>query len=99
MLLIRDIFFCKPGQVKPLLEKFKLMNKVSERMGFGTSKLMTDLVAERYWTVVTEWEVKSLQSFEEEMAKAMENKELGEVMKGYHDFIDSGRREIYKIEK
>jgi hypothetical protein len=98
MLLIRDLFFCKPGQVKPLLEKFKTMNKLSQRLGLGTSRLMTDLVAERYWTVVTEWEAKSLQHFEEEMGKAMQNKEFEEVMKGYHDLVDSGRREIYKIE-
>ena len=29
----------------------------------------------------------------------MENKELQEAMKGYHDLIDYGRREIYRIEK
>ena len=59
---------------------------------------MTDLSAERYWTVVSEWEVKSLAEFEELMGKAMNTKELEEVMKGYHDLVDHGRREIYTIE-
>ena len=30
--------------------------------------------------------------------KAMEVKEIQEAMKGYHDLIDHGRREIYQIE-
>ena len=33
MLLIREIFFCKPGQVRPLVEKFKAMNTVSAEDG------------------------------------------------------------------
>lgn len=99
MLLVREVFFCKPGQVKPLLEKFKTMNKLSEKLGLGpAARLMTDVSAERYWTVISEWEVKSLQEFEDLMAKSMENKELGEVMKDYHTFVDSGRRELYRIE-
>jgi hypothetical protein len=98
MLLIREVFYCKPGQVRPLVEKFKTMNKMSQKQGLGTARLMTDLSAERYWTVVSEWEVKSLAEFEEQMSKSMENKEIEEVMKGYHDLVDHGRREIYTIE-
>lgn len=99
MLLIREVFYCKAGQVRPLLEKFKKVNQLSEKMGLGTARLMTDLSAERYWTVVSEWEAKSLADFEEQMSKSMANKELEEVMKGYHEHVDHGRREIYTIEK
>jgi hypothetical protein len=98
MLLIREVFFCKPGQVKPLLEKFKTMNSVSRKRGLGIARLMTDLSAERYWTVVSEWEVKSLHEFEELMAKSMADTEMEEAMKGYHELVDHGRREIYKVE-
>jgi len=98
MLLIREIFFCKPGQVRPLVEKFQTMNKLSQKLGLGSARLMTDLSAERYWTVVSEWEVKSLAEFEEQMGKSMNNKELEGAMKGYHDLVDHGRREIYTIE-
>jgi hypothetical protein len=98
MLLIRDIFFCKPGLVRPLVDKFRKMNAASQRLGLGSARLMTDLSAERYWTVVSEWEVKSLEEFNEMMGKSMENKELQELMKGYHELIDSGRRETYTIE-
>ena len=52
MLLIREVFFCKPGKVRPMVEKFKAMNAVMDKMGLGKSRIMTDLSAERYWTVV-----------------------------------------------
>ena len=98
MLLIREIFFCKPGQVRPMVEKFKAINAMSERLGMGKSRIMTDLSAERYWTVVSEWEVKSLGEFERVMSDPDVNKEFGQIMKDYHTFVESGRREIYTIE-
>jgi hypothetical protein len=98
MLLIREVFFCKPGKVRPMVEKFKAMNAVMERLGLGKSRIMTDLTAERYWTVVAEWEVKSLRDFEEMMSDPAQGKEFELVMKGYHEFVESGRREIYTIE-
>jgi hypothetical protein len=99
MVLIREVFFCKPGQVRPMVEKFKAMNTVMEKKGLGKPRIMTDLSAERYWTVVSEWEVKSLGEFEEMMkGTAMQGKELEDIMKDYHNFVESGRREIYTIE-
>ena len=98
MLMIREIFFCKPGQVRPMVDKFKAMNAITERLGMGKAKIMTDLSAERYWTVVSEWEVKSLRDFEEMMSNTAMNKEFEQVMKDYHTFVDSGRREIYTVE-
>jgi hypothetical protein len=99
MLMIREIFFCKPGQVRPMVEKFKAMNAITERLGMGKAKIMTDLSAERYWTVVSEWEVKSLREFEEMMSNVDANKEFEQVMKDYHTHVDSGRREIYTVEQ
>ena len=99
MLLIRDIFFCKPGKVRPMVEKFKAMNAVMDKMGLGKARIMTDLSAERFWTVVSEWEVKGLGEFEEMMkGSAMQGKELEDIMKDYHTFVESGRREIYTLE-
>jgi hypothetical protein len=37
MLLIRDVFYCKPGQVRPLLDKVKAMNAVSLTLGLTGS--------------------------------------------------------------
>jgi hypothetical protein len=35
MFLIRDIMFCKPGQVRPMAQKFLALAKVSGKMGLG----------------------------------------------------------------
>ena len=98
MLLIRDIIYCKPGQVRPIVDKFKAMNAIRQKTGMGHMRIMTDLCAERYWTVATEWEVKDLPDFQKMMADSMKNKELEQVMHGYHDHVVTGRREIYTIE-
>ena len=102
MLLVRDIMYCKPGKVRPLVEKFLAMSKLSAKIGMGKMRIMTDLSAERYWTVVSEMEVASLKAFEEmfqgQGASEQDMKEFENIMKGYHDLVDEGRREIYKIE-
>jgi hypothetical protein len=102
MLLIREVFYCKPGKVRPMVEKFLAMSKLNEKMGLGKMRVMTDFSAERYWTIVSEWEVSSLKAFEEMMQGQGQDpeatKEMENIMKGYHDFVDHGRREIYKIE-
>ena len=98
MYLIRDIMYCKPGQVRPMVDKFKALNKVMKKMGFGQMRIMTDVSAERYWTVVSEMETKDLGEYAEMSRQTMGDKNLQKVMKGYHDLISEGRREIYKME-
>jgi hypothetical protein len=99
MFLIRDIMHCKPGKARPMVEKFLALSKISDQLGFGAMRIMTDVSAERYWTVVVEFEVDSLERYTEVSRKSMETKEFQEAMKGYHDLVDQGRREIYRIEK
>jgi hypothetical protein len=104
MLLIRELMFCKPGKVKPLIEKFVAMSKLMEKAGQPKMRVMTDFVAERYWTLVTEFEVESLDAFEKMMSgqdaamDAETMKQMEELGKGYHDLVEFGRREIYKLE-
>lgn len=104
MLLIRELMYCKPGKVRPLVEKFVAMSRLMEKAGQGRMRVMTDFVAERYWTVVSEFEVESLDAFEKMMSgegapmDAETLKQMDELMKGYHDLVESGRREIYRIE-
>ena len=104
MYLVRDIFNCKPGKVRPMVDKFVKMSKLSEKAGMPKMRVMTDLSAERYWTIVSEMEVGSLKEFEEMFASMGQNandpnmKEMENIMKDYHDFVEYGRREIYKIE-
>ena len=104
MLLVRELMYCKPGKVKPLLEKFVKMSALMEKAGQPKMRVMTDFVAERYWTLVTEFEVASLDAFEKMMSgqdsgmDAETMKQMEELGKGYHDLVEFGRREIYKLE-
>ena len=63
MYLIRDIMYCKPGKARPMVEKFKTVARLGEKVGFGRMRVMTDVTAERYWTVVTGMEVDSLERY------------------------------------
>lgn len=103
MYLIREVMNCKPGKVRPMVEKFLAMSKLSEKMGMSKMRIMTDFMAEQYWTVVAEFEVKDLGEFEQMMKappagadEAM--KQMGEIMKDYHDLVARGRREVWKLE-
>jgi hypothetical protein len=102
MLLVREIMYCKPGKVRPMVEKFLAMNKLGAKMGMPKMRVMTDFSAERYWTIVAEMEVGSMDEFERMMQGDGENKEamkeMENIMKDYHDLVESGRREVYKIE-
>ena len=102
MLLIREIMYCKPGKVRPMVDKFLKMSKINEKMGMAKMRVMTDFCGERYWTIVSEFEVASMQSFEEMMqGKGITpeaEKEFETIMKDYHDLVEYGRREIFKIE-
>lgn len=102
MLLIREVMYCKPGKVRPMVEKFLAMARINEKQGLGKMRVMTDFCAERYWTIVAEFEVQSMQAFEAMMKgegqSADAEKEYEAIMKGYHELIDHGRREVYTLE-
>ena len=104
MLLIREVFNCHPGKVKPMVEKFRTMARLSAKAGQGKVRILTDFVAEHYWTIVAEFEVENLEAFEKMMSgqgpqmSAEDQKEMEQVFSGYHDLVVKGRREIWKIE-
>ena len=76
------------------MDTFVALSKIGQQMGFGPMRVMTDVSAERYWTVVSEMEVESLEQYTETSRKSMEIKEVQDVMKGYHDLVDHGRRDL-----
>jgi hypothetical protein len=102
MLLIREIMYCKPGKVRPMVEKFLAMSRLNEKAGMGKMRVMTDFCAERYWTIVSEFEVASMADFEKMMQgegmNADDTKQMEAIMKDYHELVEYGKREIYKIE-
>jgi hypothetical protein len=102
MLLIREVFHCRPGKVRPLLEKFQAMNRIMANAGQSNMRLMTDLTGERYWTLVVEFETPGLAEFEKMMQgggmSESDTKEFQRITEGYHDLIESGHRQIYRLE-
>lgn len=102
MYLIRDVMYCKPGMVRAMVEKFKALSQLGGNLGMPPMRIMTDFCAEQYWTVVSEMEVADLKSFEDMMkmpqGTSEDTKKFEEAMKGYHDLVDHGKREIYKVE-
>jgi hypothetical protein len=102
MLLVREVFHCKPGKVRTLVEKFQAMAKLGEKSGMPKMRILTDLSGAKYWTLVAEMEVESLAAFEKLMSpesmSEQDAKQYEEIMKGYHDLVVDGRREFYTIE-
>lgn len=81
-----------------MVQKFLALSRLLQERGFGSMRVMTDVTAERYWTVVAETEVESLERYTEANRQSMQMKEMQDAMRGYHDLLDHGRREIYQIE-
>jgi len=101
MYVIREVMHCRPGKVRPLVEKFLALAKLTERVGMGRMRVMTDVSSEQYWTLVAEMETESLDAFvtmQPMRAAEADMKEFERIMAGYHDLVDHGRREIYKLE-
>jgi hypothetical protein len=97
MLMVREVMYCKPGKVRPLVGKFVKMAELMEQKGFGKMRVFTDVSAERYWTLVAEIEVENLDTFMK--MDPSQFPEMEELMKGYHDLVDHGRREVYTVER
>ena len=97
MYLVRDIFHAKPGKAKDLVAKFKQLEPYMKEMGMKGMRVMTDAVAD-YWTVVAESEVESLDEYFDMGRRERGNEKMGEIMQGYMDLVEGGRREVFKIE-
>ena len=98
MYRIRDILHCKPGKVRPLIDKFKKVSAAMQKLGFAPPRILTDAGGMPFWTLVLEFEAETIDAFGAMEAKVMSDAEIGGVMAGYHDLVESGRREFYKVE-
>jgi hypothetical protein len=97
MYVIRDVFRCKPGKAKVLVEKIRATLASTEAHdGFRNSRILVDVVAS-YWTVVWEAEVDTLERFEHHMAHYASRPEVREAMAGYLDLVEGGHREIFRV--
>lgn len=98
MYIVRDIVHCRPGKVRLMVEKFRSISTVMQEMGHAAPRLLTDASGERFWTVVIEMSVAKIEDFFAMEQSIMAHASIRKTMADYHDLVDAGRREIYRIE-
>jgi hypothetical protein len=98
MFMSREIMHCKPGKVKDLVEKFKVLSEALKGIGYPPLRIYTDVCGEAYWTVVAEQDYKTLDEMADIGKKTMSDPKVAAAMKGYHDLVNDGRRELYRVE-
>lgn len=96
MIIVHDIFICKPGNASKMAKLFKEVMADNEEM----VNIMTDLTGQ-YNRVIMVSKYESLSAFEKSFEKYMQDSEemrkMREKMKGYTDMYISGSREIYQV--
>ena len=98
MYVIREVLHCKPGKVRQMVEKFRQLSAVLKDMGQEPMRLLTDVTGEPFWTIVAEARVEKIDDFFAVEQKLTANESVRKVMADYHDLVESGRREIYRVE-
>lgn len=96
MIIVHDIFICKPGNASKLAKKFK------EAMTGNTElvNILTDMTGQ-YNKVVMVSQYESLTAYEKSWDKYKQDseamKKMNEIMAGYQDMYLTGSREIYQV--
>jgi hypothetical protein len=98
MYVIREVLNCKPGKVRPMVEKFMGLSAALVEMGQQPLRVLTDVTSEPFWTIVVEANVEKIDDFFILEQKLMANESVRKSMGDYHGLIDRGRREIYRLE-
>src|SRR5262245_27587315 len=98
MYIIREVLNCKPGKVRPLMDKFRTLSRALEGTGRPPIRLLTDVSGEPFWTLVAEVTVKTVDEFFGVENELMADESVRKAMSDYHELVASGRREIYRIE-
>ena len=95
MIIVHDIFICKPGNASKMAKLFKEAMAGNKEL----VNIMTDMTGQ-YNKVVMVSQYENLTAYEESFKKYMENseemKKMQEIMKGYHEMYLTGSREIYQ---
>jgi hypothetical protein len=98
MYVIREVVHCKPGKVPQMVAKFRGISTVMKEMGHEPLHLLTDVTGVPFWTIVAEARVAKVDDFFAMEHTIMATETLRKTMADYHDLVDGGRREIYRIE-
>jgi heme-degrading monooxygenase HmoA len=96
MIIVHDIFVCKPGNASKLAKMFKEAMEGDENM----VNIMTDMTGQ-FNRVIMVSQYENLSAYEQSWEKYMQNseemKKMQEKMQGYTDLYLTGSREIYKV--
>jgi hypothetical protein len=95
MFVIRNVFKCKPGKSKALIEKFKATHALMADLNLG-ERILVDEVAD-FWTVVIEVNVEDIGAFENAMKERGSREDIQKSMAGYMDLVDGGYREVFRV--
>jgi hypothetical protein len=98
MYVIREVLHCKPGKVRQMADKFRAISHALQEMGHEPMRLLTDVTGEPFWTIVAEAKVEKIDDFFAVEQKLTANETVRKAMADYHDLVESGRREIYRVE-
>jgi hypothetical protein len=99
MYVIREIMHCKPGKAGEMVKRITQMEPLMQDVGLKEpQRVMTDMTGERFWTVSAEQNVDSLEQYLDLSRQTMTDPRVQKIMQGYHEFVESGKREIYKVE-
>ena len=98
MYIIREVLNCKPGKVRPLMDKFRALSAALEKTGRPPLRLLTDVSGETFWTLVAEVTVDTVDEFFAVEQTLMGDESVRNAMAGYHELVERGRREIYRVE-
>ena len=96
MIIVHDIFICKPGNASKLAKLFKDVMTGNKEL----VNIMTDVTGPfNKIVIVTTYD--SLTAYEDSWKKYEENteemKKMKEKMAGYHEMYLTGSREIYHV--
>lgn len=95
MIIVHDIFVCKPGNASKVAKLFKEVMAGSSEV----VNILTDMTGQ-YNRVIMVSQYENLtayeQSWEKYKADTPENKAMGEKMAGYTEMYLTGSREIYQ---
>ena len=96
MYIIRNVFKCRPGKSKALIEKFKTAHNLMKKDIDLEDRILVDEVA-GFWTVVVEVNVENIAEFEDRMKERGARDDVQQAMAGYMDLVDGGYREVFRV--
>ena len=96
MIIVHDIFVCKPGNASKMAKLFKEVMADNAEM----KHIMTDMTGQ-FNRVIMVSQFDNLTAYEKSWEQYQQNtekmKKMTEAMKGYHEMYLTGSREIYQV--